>query len=109
MKISEKIESEMISEIVSMVVEHEENNQAKEYDNVVYVVLTNPVKLYNSARGVREFSVVGFYDQEDELILVGNLDCNDKPIFDNVENYRNGVMNIYAQLCGTVLCNEYKC
>lgn len=109
MKISEKIESEMMSEIVSMVVEHEENNQAKEYDNVVYVVLTNPVKLYNSARGVREFSVVGFYDQEDELIMVGNLDCNDKSIFENVENYRNGVMNIYAQLCGTVLCNEYKC
>lgn len=109
MKISAKISIEMMNEIVSMITKQEDVNQAKEYGNVVYITLTNPLKLYNSARGVREFSLIGFYDQEDEIIMVGNIDYNNKPYFEEAEYYCNGVLNVYAQLCGTVVCDTSKC
>lgn len=109
MKVSEKVEIEMKQEIVSMIVAQDQCGQTKDYDNVVYIVLTNPIKLYNSGRGIREFSVLGFVDQEAENIMVGNLNWDNTPYFEKAEDYRNSVLNIYAQLCGVVVGDSYKC
>lgn len=110
MEVSEKIWCEMSDEIIAKIVEDEECGQAKEYDNVTYIVLTNPIKLYNSYKGLQEFSIVGFVDQEDPQIMVGNTTgYEDKPYFEDAECYSNGILNIYAQLCGLVVCDKYKC
>lgn len=99
MKVSEKILSEMMSELAAMIVDQEECGQAKMYDNVDYVLLTNPIKM-RVYEEIKTFNVIGLVDQEDTDIMVGNLDENGLPDFEEAESYHNGILTIYAQLCG---------
>lgn len=105
MEVSERIQSEMSSEIVSRITYLEKYNRAFVYDNVCYTVLDKPIKLVHGGRGVYEFTVVGFTDEECEKIVVGNLSCiNNKPSYlEFVNEFRNGLLSTYAQLCGIIV------
>lgn len=104
MTIKESILNAMTNEVVNFVAKLEKVGMAKEYNGIVYTDASNlayqPICLIlRSKQGLWRYNLVGFIDEENEQIVVGNINENGQPQFMSIDEFQNGVYSLYTQLC----------